>query len=85
MGVAHEDHAPRLTARYVGRTRSQRWVSTRPLSDATVRCPTCGEPLGSAWRFQFGAVSDLPTYRIGDAIRWGARWFGQPAMSLVYA
>lgn len=56
------------------------------LNDATVTCPTCGAPCTSNWQCHFGAVSDLPSYGIGDAARWsGAHWFGQPTMSLVYA
>lgn len=44
---------------------------------ASVDCPTCGSPRRHAWQFYFGAVSGLPMYKVGDAIRWdGAQCIG---------
>ena len=56
------------------------------LLDAEVPCPRCGQPVLNDWQFYFGAVAELPTYRLGDSILWdGPARFGSRSMSLVYA
>lgn len=56
------------------------------LLDAPLQCPVCGGAVGNEWQFYFGAVGQLPAYRLGDQIRWddGPR-FGDDSMALVYA
>lgn len=56
------------------------------LLDAYVACPRCGAACTDAWQFHFGAVSEIPSYHLGDTIRWD-EWacFGDPSMTLVCA
>ena len=55
------------------------------LIDSKIKCPSCGQNIISDWQFNFGSVSQLPTYEIGDDIEWGAQSYGEPTSEIVYA
>lgn len=56
------------------------------LQEGRLDCPKCGKSCETSWQFHFGDISDLPTYRIGDRIKWGkGKHVGNPSMQKVFA
>jgi len=56
------------------------------LIDASVQCPGCGAHCIDDWQFYFGAVTNLPRYRVGDSITWDQpAMYGLPSMREVRA
>jgi len=48
---------------------------------APVKCPSCGGACPNAWQFNFGGVSHLPVYSIGDRIQWDGTRMGSPDLA----
>lgn len=49
-------------------------------------CPKCGLTHTYTWQFYFGAVHNLPDYKIGDSIHWDTYYcYGFASMEEVYA
>jgi hypothetical protein len=55
------------------------------LIDAKLKYPDCSHEIKTDWQFNYGSVSKLPSYRVGDDILWGPLSYGEPTSYIVYA